>query len=39
LGTDDARRRFLFNVRLHLWLWPVFPRLVLVARNLDQPHP
>lgn len=38
-GTDDAQRRFLFDVRLHLSLWPVLPRLLLVLRNLDQPDP
>jgi hypothetical protein len=38
-GTDDAQRKFLFDVRLHLSLWPLFPRLLLVLRNLDQPDP
>jgi hypothetical protein len=36
-NTDDAQRRFLFDVRLHLSLWPLVPRLLLVLRNLKQP--
>ena len=35
-GTDDAQRRFLLDVRLHLSLWPILPRLLLVPRNLKQ---
>jgi hypothetical protein len=32
-GTDASQRRFLFDVRLHLSLVPVLPRLLLAWRN------
>lgn len=32
-GTDASQRRFLFDVRLHLSLVPVVPRLLLAWRN------
>lgn len=38
-NTDHAQRKFLFDVRLHLSLWPIFPRLLLALRNLDKPEP
>jgi hypothetical protein len=46
--TDAAQWRFLFDVRLHLSLWPVLPRLLLAWRNrtpfdsdraASRPHP
>lgn len=35
-SVESQSLRFLTDVRLHLSLWPVIPRLVLVLRNREQ---